>query len=88
MATTIKKCKVCGQDYEYCHTLRPGVVRWQDVACCPEHARIYFAQVETARNPISEAVEEHIDTGSDAQTDVVQKPSVQKARKRKTVQSA
>lgn len=49
MATVKKKCKVCGAEYDYCHTLIPGVFRWQDVACCREHALEYFAQVEAAR---------------------------------------
>ena len=33
MATRI--CKVCGKEYEYCHTQRtvPGIFRYQDVAC-------------------------------------------------------
>ena len=51
MATAIKKCKVCGNDYEYCHTVRrvAGVFRWQDVACCPEHGSIYLAQIRESR---------------------------------------
>jgi hypothetical protein len=27
-----------------------NIFRWQDVACCPEHGAIYFAQVAEARN--------------------------------------
>lgn len=51
MATAIKKCKVCGGDYEYCHTLKrtAGVFRWQDVACCPEHGSIYLARIRESR---------------------------------------
>ena len=51
MATATKKCKVCGIEYEYCHTIRrtPGVFRYQDVACCPEHGSIYLARITASR---------------------------------------
>ena len=51
MATATKICKVCGKEYPYCKTeYKPGVFRYQDVACCPEHGSIYLAEVERARN--------------------------------------
>ena len=52
MATATRKCKVCGCEYEYCHTNRrvAGVFRWQDVACCAEHGSIYFAQIMESRS--------------------------------------
>lgn len=53
MATAMKKCKVCGAEYEYCHTIRSGVAgvfRWQDVACCQEHGSIYLARIEASRS--------------------------------------
>lgn len=52
MASATRKCKVCGKDYEYCHTVRrtSDIFRWQDVACCPEHGSTYFAAVLAARN--------------------------------------
>lgn len=44
-------CKVCGAEYPYCTTERPmGLFRWQDVACSPEHAEIYFDMVLKARS--------------------------------------
>lgn len=51
MAKATKKCKVCGMEYEYCHTVRrtPGVFRYQDVACCPEHGSIYLEQIIASR---------------------------------------
>ena len=51
MATAMKNCKVCGCEYEYCHTVRrvAGVFRWQDVACSPEHGSIYLARIEASR---------------------------------------
>ena len=54
MATAMKKCKVCGCEYEYCHTVRrvAGVFRWQDVACSPEHGSIYLARIEESRKEV------------------------------------
>lgn len=50
MPTGIRKCKICGKEYPYCKTnVRAGTFRYQDVACCPEHGRIYLAKVEAAR---------------------------------------
>lgn len=71
MARVLKKCKVCGKEYEYCHTLLPGVFRWQDVACCHEHALTYFAQCEAARNE-SSTEEQRVEDASEAQTETVE----------------
>lgn len=51
MSTATRICKVCGKEYEYCHTLRrvDGIFRYQDVACCPEHGSIYLAEIEASR---------------------------------------
>lgn len=73
MATATRKCKVCGVEYEYCHTNRrvAGVFRWQDVACCPKHGSIYFADVMASRSKeatINKAVAyeaESVDNASD-----------------------
>lgn len=43
-------CKVCGIEYPYCHTNIASQYRWQDVACCPEHATQYFAEVAASRS--------------------------------------
>lgn len=60
MATATKNCKVCGKEYEYCHTNRTvaGVFRWQDVACCQEHGSIYLARILESRkaSPIEDNV--------------------------------
>lgn len=53
MATAIKKCRVCGKEYEACHTNRPATVfRWQEVACSPECGSIYLAQIEESRKTV------------------------------------
>ena len=58
MATGTRICKVCGCEYPYCRTSRPtGIFRWQDVACCPEHGSIYFAEVAASRGETFEGLE-------------------------------
>lgn len=55
MATAIKKCRVCGKEYEACHTQRPSTVfRWQEVACSPECGSIYLARIEESRKTVVE----------------------------------
>lgn len=51
MATAKKICRVCGKEYEACHTLRQnaGVFRWQEVACSPECGTKYLAQIRASR---------------------------------------
>jgi len=51
-----KVCKVCGIEYPYCHTNIPNQYRWQDVACCPEHAAEYFAKIAAARSQSIDAI--------------------------------
>lgn len=43
-------CKICGEKYPYCTTKNSGKFRWQDVACCVEHAEEYLKKIEEARN--------------------------------------
>lgn len=55
MAIGIKVCKVCGKQYEACHTLRPHAnneFRWQDVACCEQHGAEYLRQVMISRGQL------------------------------------
>ena len=52
MAIGTKICRICGKEYEACHTLRKNVnneFRWQDVACCPEHGQEYLRQILESR---------------------------------------
>ena len=62
MATATKKCKMCGKEYEYCHTARrvAGVFRWQDVACSPSCGAAYLAQIRASRSvkPVADEVAE------------------------------
>ena len=54
MATATKIYRVCGKEYEYCHTARKvaGIFRWQDVACSPEHGTVYLSKIRESRNPV------------------------------------
>lgn len=49
-------CKICGVEYPYCHTNAEKQFRWQDVACCKEHAAQYFANIAIARNDSLDAI--------------------------------
>ena len=69
----ICKCRVCGKEYEACHTIRPtsDYFRWQDVACSPECGAKYLADIMASR-----AVPEK---------ETVIEPAVDKAEKLDTV---
>lgn len=52
----IRICKVCGKEYPYCKNWNSAdTFRWQDVACCEEHGKEYFAAVMRARGGHKEA---------------------------------
>lgn len=71
MATATKKCKVCGKEYEYCHTIRKvaGVFRWQDVACSVEHGEMYLASVLASRMEGNEPAGANADVGENQVVD-------------------
>lgn len=52
MAATLKKCRVCGKEYEGCRSVKtnPGVFRWQEVACSPECGSVYLQQICASRS--------------------------------------
>lgn len=80
MAIGIKVCKVCGMEYEACHTLRPNMnneFRWNEVACCPEHGAEYLRQILISRG---ELVEKSTTKDND---DVTTHADAQKKRSRK-----
>nr|DAG55814.1 MAG TPA: hypothetical protein [Caudoviricetes sp.] len=54
MAKVIKQCRICGKNYEYCHSCRKGDItfRWQEVACSPECGRMYFDQILRERGQL------------------------------------
>lgn len=61
MPKKMLKCRVCGKEYEACHTLKPNLnnaFRWQEVACSPECGAIYLAEVNKARGIEDESVTE------------------------------
>lgn len=49
-----RKCRICGKEYTFCKdtVTLPGVFRWQDVACCPEHGAQYLEDVLRARGEL------------------------------------
>lgn len=55
MAATYKsKCRVCGKEYEACHSLRAdtGMFRWREVACSPECGEEYLHRVLESRGQL------------------------------------
>lgn len=52
MARRKKICRVCGKEYFTCVNSKALYTgdRWQDIACCVEHASEYFAEVYAVRN--------------------------------------
>ena len=88
MAKGIKICRVCGKEYEACHTLRPNLnseFRWQDVACCPEHGTEYLRQVMIARGQLQEEPEAaSLEEEVHAEEEV---PTVPKRRRRRTAEA-
>ena len=69
MAIVKRICKICGNEYEYCHTTRSaGVFRWQDVACSPEHASEYLAKIRASRGQASSV--NHEDSSNSVDKDI------------------
>ena len=58
MAISLKKCRVCGKEYEPCHTAKnnPDVFRWQEVSCSPECGSKYLALIIESRSPKKESI--------------------------------
>lgn len=67
----IRYCRICGKPYEYCKTNVPaGVNRWQDVACCIEHANEYFKQIAISRGEdvVEESEPTNVTVGNESDT--------------------
>lgn len=58
-------CRVCGKEYEACHTLAPMIntFRWQEVACSPECGAIYLRDVLRARGELPKDHSEGVPDG-------------------------
>lgn len=84
MSSGKRKCKVCGKEYDYCHTNRKqsNVFRWQDVACCPEHGSIYFERIIESRKPKEEATKDDVDVG------ISQNETTKKRTRKKSIDTA
>lgn len=57
MASTIKKCRVCGREYNACRSANRSadVFRWQEVACSPECGTVYLERIIQSRKQVSES---------------------------------
>lgn len=51
MASAVKICRVCGKEYEACHSLskNTNTFRWQEVACSAECGAAYLDRVNKSR---------------------------------------
>lgn len=67
---SMQKCRVCGKEYEACHSLRPAsnVFRWQAVACSPECGEKFLADILASRaiNSTDDIVEKENEKEIDA----------------------
>lgn len=54
-SATMKKCRVCGKEYEACRSANQvsGIFHWQEVACSPECGAIYLRQIKESRGLVS-----------------------------------
>lgn len=67
---SIQRCRVCGKEYEACHTLRPAsdTFRWQAVACSPECGEKFLAAILASR--ATETTESIVENTAEADTEV------------------
>lgn len=70
MPLITRTCKVCGTKYKACSTPNPGIFRWRDIACCPEHAMEYAEEVERARKENRMTAEEAVEKLNDDLNDI------------------
>lgn len=89
MAKGTRICRVCGKEYEYCHSVKTwdGINRWQDIACCPEHGAQYFAEVLGNSGAKADVEYQSLvgKTGSDGSDD---QPKTKKGQRAKKVADA
>lgn len=95
MATIIKKCRVCGKDYEACRSVTPqvGVFRWQSVACSPECGAEYLRLLRISRGQLVEPEQKELKPeikveeepkSVEEPTPETLKPAPKRTRKKKT----
>lgn len=88
---SMQKCRVCGKEYEACHTLRPAsnIFRWQAVACSPECGEIFLARILASRatTPADSVAEDTKAADAETVKEEVKAPADKeetKTRKKKT----
>lgn len=67
MPKGIKRCRVCGKEYEACHSLLPNndKFRWQDVACSIECGSKYFTDILLSRNESLDSLPDYLRVDAD-----------------------
>lgn len=80
MAGAIKRCRVCGKEYEACRSAKrvDGVYRWKEVACSPECGQVYLARILESRKPVVE--EEIVESSIEEKTVEISKPKHKKKK--------
>lgn len=73
MALAVKKCRVCGKEYEACRSANrtTSTFRWQEVACSLECGSEYLKRVISAR---TESLDMH-KTSAPVETEFVSETS-------------
>lgn len=86
MAGAIKRCRVCGKEYEACRSAKrvDGVYRWKEVACSPECGQVYLARILESRKP---AVEEKI-VASSTEEETIEISKPKQVKKKVTAKDA
>lgn len=51
MAKFMRRCRVCGNEYAVCSSIRTGsaTFNWREVACSPECGQLYFELIKESR---------------------------------------
>lgn len=62
MPKQTKICRVCGAEYEACHSVRTGssVFNWREVACSPACGMVYLERITASRKPTVQEEKEEI----------------------------
>jgi len=85
MARGTKICRVCGKEYPCCGLSTPpapGVFRWQNVACCPEHGAIYLKAINESRGIVDEVAKSEDEVAVQEEKDAVVKATSKRTKKK------